>query len=204
MKKKFIENGYHFIARYQECDQVKTIRIKYGLEAFYNLLTKAIFLLFVTICCGLLKEYLLLCIIYSLTRRYTYGLHARSTVICWITTIPIYLGGCFFIRFASIPIQVIFVIWICAFLSFLLWAPADTPSTPLIRSEVRKKQKIKACLTCIIFLIVMYFIPQKIIINTICYALVVQSISINPITYWLTNTPYQNYKTYLKNHGLNG
>ncbi len=203
MKKKFVEKGYHFIARYQECDKIKTIRIRYGLEAFYNLLTKAIFLFIVTYCCGLLKEYLFLCIIYSLARRYTYGLHARSTWICWITTIPIYLGGCFFIRYAEMPNLFYMGTWLFAFFSFLLWAPADTPSTPLIRAEVRKKQKIKACLVCIAFLIVSFLFPHKLIINTICYSLVVQSITINPITYWITNTPYHNYKTYLQNHGLN-
>ena len=203
MKKKFVEKGYNFIARYQECDRIKTIRIRYGLEAFYNLLTKAIFLFIVTYCFGLLKEYLLLCVVYSLARRHTYGLHAKSTIICWITTIPIYLGGCFFIRFAEIQMPIVTALWLWSFLSFLLWAPADTPSTPLIREEVRKKQKFKACLICIVFLIILVLFPYRIIINTICYSLVVQSITINPITYWITNTPYNNYKTYLKNHGLN-
>lgn len=203
MKKKFIENTYLFITKYQDCDELKTKKIKYGLEALYNLITKVVVMLIISIILGIWREYLLLVLIYASARRYAYGIHAKKSIICWITTLPIYLVGCYIIRCISLPNYLIYILWFFGFISFLLWAPADTPARPLIHKEIRKKQKIKACLTCIIYLFCIILFQYPLINNAIIYCLVVQSICINPITYKLTKTPFANYKLYYEKHGLN-
>lgn len=203
MKKEFIDKCCSFIAKHEECDELKMKKLSYGLEAIYNLLSKTIILFIVALILNVWKEYLLLIVVYSVVRMYSYGIHAKTTLMCWLTTTPIYIGGSLFIKYASIPISYIYAIWIFGFVSFLLWAPADTPAKPLIREKRRHIQKIKACTICILLLGVMIIYPNNHLSNAICYALVVQSICINPITYCITKTPYANYKTYLENHGLN-
>lgn len=203
MKKKFIEKSYQFITKYQFCNDIKTKKIKYGLEAIYNLISKTIILFILSILIGIWKEYCLLIIFYSLVRMYTFGIHAKTTLACWLTSTPIYIGGGLFIKYAIIPHKIMYLIWLFAFLSFLLLAPADTPAKPLIHKKRRIEQKMKACLICTLLLIPITFFSSRTINNTICYVLFIQSICINPITYWLTKTPFANYKLYLKNHGLN-
>lgn len=203
MKKKFIESGCQFISKYEDCDDLKIKKLRYGLEAIYNLLTKTVVLFLIALLLGVWKEYFLLIFMYSLVRMYTYGIHAKTTLACWMTTTPIYIGGCLLIKYVIIPQPISYIIWAMGFISFLIWAPADTPAKPLIHADKRKKQKIKACMLCLLLLVVLIICPIKMITNSICYSLVVQSICINPITYWLTKTPFANYKLYLKNHGLN-
>lgn len=203
MKKKFIEFGFQFISKYEVCDELKEKKIKYGLEAIYGLVTKTVVLFIISFLLGVWREYLLLILIYSLARMYTFGIHAKSSLACWLTSIPIYIIGSLFIKYVIIPFYWVYIIWSFAFISFLLWAPADTPEKPLIHEEKRKKQKLQSCFICLIFLILLILNPFRELTNSICYALVIQSICINPFTYWITKTPYANYKIYLKKHGLN-
>lgn len=202
MKKKFIDNCYNFITNYEDCDDLKTKKIRYGLETIYNLLTKLIVLTILTLWLNIFKDFILLVVCYSLARRYAYGLHAKTSIACWITTLPIYLLGCYIIHYVSIPNYLVYSLWSFSFLSFLLWAPADTPQRPLIHENIRKKQKIKACTICLIYLLLIGL--QISFVTSACiYSLLIQSICINPITYKLTHTPFDNYKIYGKTHGLN-
>ena len=95
------------------------------------------------------------------------------------------------------------LLWFLGFGSFLLWAPADTPARPLIHKEIREKQKLYACATCILYLSFILIFQNQIVNNVIIYSLLVQVICINPLTYFVTKTPFDNYKLYYKNHGLN-
>ncbi len=203
MKKKFVEKGYHFINKYKECNELETKKIKYGLEAIYNLVTKTVILFFVSLVLGVWKEYLLLIIVYSIARMYTYGIHAKSTILCWITSTTIYILGSLFVHYIILPNSVYYILWAISFISFFLWAPADTPAKPLIHPEKRRAQKFKACMVSILFLLLIIYVPDPLLINAICYCLIIQSICINPITYRITNTPFDNYKIYMKSHGLN-
>jgi accessory gene regulator B len=203
VKKRFIEYSFRFISKYQPCDELKEKILRYGLETLYNLFSKLFVMLIISIILGIWKEYLLLVLLFASARRYAYGIHAKKSFICWITTLPIYILGCYFIKYVIIPQPLIYVLWIFGFLSFVKWAPADTPSRPLIHAEIRKKQKIKASIICIIYLFCIIGFQMQILSNAIIYCLTVQAICINPITYKLTKTPFDNYKLYYEKHGLN-
>ncbi len=203
MKQFFINYCYQFITNHEKCDELKTKQLYYGLEAIYNMLTKFIFLFFLFLIFDMLYEYFLLLIIHGITKRYTYGLHAKTTLACWMTTIPIYVIGCSLIKFFSIPYFLEVIIWLCGLISFGLWAPADTPARPLIHEQMRKKQKCKAIIVLLLYLIFLFFIKDVKISNAICYSIIIQICCINPLTYKLTRTPFENYKLYYQKHGLN-
>ena len=198
-----IEKCYQFITKQIDCDELKEKQIRYGLESIYNMLTKLIVLFFITFLFHLTEEYILLLVVYAIVKRYTYGLHAKTSLACWMTTIPIYMLGCVFIHYVHIPFYFIGICFVFSFVSFLLWAPADTPARPLIHKEIRRAQKVKACCICILLFMIACFIPYPKLTSSIIYSMFIQSVCINPITYKLTKTPFDNYKTYYKNHGLN-
>lgn len=203
MKQIFVNTCCSFVSNHEDCDELKMKKLKYGLEAIYNLISKTVILFGVALLLNIWKEYLLLILVYSIVRMYSYGIHAKTTLMCWITTTPIYIGGSLFIKYMSLPYYAIYGIAIFSFVSFLLWAPADTPAKPLIREEKRHLQKIKSCIICILLFVIQLKTTNQSIINVISYSLAIQSICINPITYYLTKTPYANYKIYLQTHGLN-
>lgn len=203
MKKKVVLICYQFINKYVPCDELKEKKIKYGIETLYNLLTKVFVMLILSIILGIWKQYLLFIPIYALTRRYAYGIHAKKSFICWLATIPSFMLGCYFMKYSILPTFLKYSLWGISFVSFIFWAPADTPNLPLIHPEIRKKQKSKSCIICIIYLLIILLLKNGNLVNGCIYALVLQSICINPLTYKLTKTPFNNYKLYYAKRGLN-
>ncbi len=196
MKKKFISSSLEYIESKKTLTELDKKKLKYGLEGFYNLITKFIVLIIVAIVFDLMLELILLTVIYGLLRLYGFGIHAKKSWQCWVTTMPIYIGGCFLIKYVTIPIYIANIIWIFGIISFILFAPADTKSRPLIHKEKRIRAKILSILIIIILYIINIFLNNNIFLNATLYSLILESIIINPLTYKLFKMPYNNYKTY--------
>lgn len=198
MKEKFVESSLKFIYKYQECDDLKTKKLKYGLEGLYSLIVKLTVVIIIAFITGTYKETLLFLLFYAGIRTYSYGMHAKSNFACWITTITIYNIIPLIIKSYNIPNYIGYIILGLSFISMILWAPADTPKKPLIRQKQRIKCKLIASIVVILYTIIYCFNNISIINNALLYALIVQSIFINPITYKITNTQFNNYKYYHK------
>lgn len=198
VKKNFIEKSISLIKSRKELNTIEEKKMRYGLEAFYNLITKTIVLFVLAILFDLVLELLVLTFIYSTLRLYGFGLHAKTSLQCWITTLPIYLGGCLIIKYLTIPNEVAFIIWIFSFVSFILFAPADTPARPLIHKEKRIRAKILSIFLLVIYLILYLYNFNSMFNNAILYALLMESIVINPLIYKLTGTTFNNYKYFQK------
>lgn len=200
MKERFINSSLTFIMKYQECDDLKIKKLKYGLEGIYSLIIKTSVVLIFALLTQTLKETILLIIFYAGIRTFSYGLHAKSNRSCWITTILIYNGIPLLSKNIILTNLIGYIILGFAFISMLLWAPADTAKKPLIRKNQRIKCKIMSLITIIMYTFIFLISNKPIINNSIIYALLVQTILINPLTYKLTNSRFNNYKYYKKKH----
>lgn len=199
MKEKFVSSSINFISKYQKCDDLKLKRLKYGLEGIYSLVVKTFVVLIISIITQTLIETLLLMIFYAGIRTFSYGMHAKNNITCWITTILIYNGCPFLKANINLPTLMGYIILFIALISMILWAPADTPKKPLIRKEQRRKCKILSIIIVLIYTLIFLINKNPIINNSIIYALIIQIIFINPLTYKLTKTQFNNYKYYKKN-----
>ena len=199
MKEKFVSSSINFISKYQKCDDLKLKRLKYGLEGIYSLVVKTFVVLIISIITQTLIETLLLMIFYAGIRTFSYGMHAKNNITCWITTILIYNGCPLLIANINLPTLMGYIILFIALISMILWAPADTPKKPLIRKEQRKKCKILSIIIILIYTLIFLINKNSIINNSIIYALIIEIIFINPLTYKLTKTQFNNYKYYKKN-----
>lgn len=199
MKEKFVSSSINFISKYQKCDDLKLKRLKYGLEGIYSLVVKTFVVLIISIITQTLIETLLLMIFYAGIRTFSYGMHAKNNITCWITTILIYNGCPLLIANINLPTLMGYIILFIALISMILWAPADTPKKPLIRKEQRRKCKILSIIIVLIYTLIFLINKNPIINNSIIYALIIQIIFINPLTYKLTKTQFNNYKYYKKN-----
>lgn len=198
MKEKFVESSLKFIYKYQECDDLKTKKLKYGLEGLYSLIVKLTVVIIIAFITGTYKETLLFLLFYAGIRTYSYGMHAKSNFACWITTITIYNIIPLIIKSYNVPNYIGYIILGLSFISMISWAPADTPKRPLVRKKQRTICKITSATTVTIYAIIFLLNNIAIVNNALIYALVVQSILINPITYKITNTKFNNYKYYHK------
>lgn len=198
MKEKFINSSINFISKYQECDDLKLKRLKYGLEGIYSLIVKISVVILISIITKTLTETLLFILFYAGIRTFSFGWHAKSNIACWITTLLIYNVILYFIINIDYPIYIGYIILGISLISMLLWAPADTPKRPLIRKKQRLKSKILSIIVLLLYTIIYMTINSNPLKNIILYALLVQTILINPITYKITNTRFNNYKYYKK------
>lgn len=202
MKEKFVNSSINFISKYQECNDLKRKQLRYGLEGIYSLIIKTTIVIIISILTKTIYQTLLFLLFYAGIRTFSFGIHAKSNLACWISTITIYNIIPLLIKNIFIPNRISYLILGLSFLSMLLWAPADTPKRPLIRKKERIKCKIISCLVVIIYTIIFYFSKNNLINFTLTYALLVQSILINPITYKITNTKFNNYKYYHKKSNM--
>lgn len=198
MKEKFIIYSLACIEKKKIISDLERKKLKYGLEGFYNLITKTIVLFGLALIFNLLKELILLILIYSSFRLYGFGIHAKTSLQCWFTTIPIYIGGCFIIKYVTISRPFVIGIYIIGMISFLLFAPADTPARPLIHKQKRIRAKIFSLLILIGYIFLNHFYYNPILLNTTLYALLIECVSINPLTYKMFDTSFNNYRNYKK------
>ena len=198
MKEKFINSSLAFIMKYQECDDLKIKKLKYGLEGIYSTIVKLIIILLIACITQTIKTTLLFLLFYAGIRTFSFGWHAKSNIACWISSITIYNIIPLLISKVNVPNAIGYAIIGIALISMILWAPADTPRRPLIRKKQRLKAKLLSILIVIIYFIIFTFTKCSIIKTTLLYALLIQAILINPLTYKLTNTQFNNYKYYKK------
>lgn len=200
MKEKFINSSINFISKYQECDDLKLKRLKYGLEGIYSLIVKISVVILISIITKTLTETLLFILFYAGIRTFSFGWHAKSNIACWITTLLIYNVILYFIINIDYPIYIGYIILGISLISMLLWAPADTPKRPLIRKKQRLKSKILSITVLVLYAVIYVTINSNPLKNIILYSLLIQTILINPVTYKITNTRFNNYKYYKKNN----
>lgn len=198
MKEKFVNSSINFISKYQECDDLKLKRLKYGLKGVYGVITKLIIVLIIAIITQTIKETGLLILFYAGIRTFSFGWHANSSITCWITTILVYNISPFLISKINLTDNFGYAILLISLISVILWAPADTPKRPLIRKEKRKISKLLSIIIVAIYSVIFFLNNSNIVKNTIIFALLIQIIMINPITYKITNTRFNNYKYYKK------
>lgn len=198
MREKAVKGLLKIIVDNKKCTP-KDIKIyEYGLEGLYSLFVKTFVILIITLLLNTAKEFGLILLFYSFLRTFSFGIHAKSSIGCWVTTITIYVGGSLIVKELVLAKSFALIISCLALLSFILWAPADTPKRPLIRANQRKTQKIKTCIITLIYLLIIITLNNSAIINAISLALLIQMLCVNPITYKITKTRFNNYKYYNK------
>ena len=198
MKEKFVSKSIDFISKYETCDNLKLIKLKYGLEGIYNLVLKIIVVLFIAIMTHTLKQTALVILFYGGIRTFSYGIHAKSSLACWITTPVLYNLIPILIKNLNIPTKIGYLVLILAIISMLLFAPADTPKKPLIRKNHRLTCKLLSILITFLYTVIYLYSNNVLVNNTIIYSLLIQMVCINPLTYKLTKTQFNNYKYYHK------
>ena len=197
MKKLIINKCMELVTTYnKDLSQRDIDKIKYGLEGLYLTITKLIFIIIVSIILGIWKETLLLIIIFNGIRLTAFGVHAKRSIDCLISS------TLFFILFPiiciklTIPLIVKVILFIPLTVLIGIFAPADTEKRPLINKKKRKIYKMLSRMISIIYMTIAIVIKDNTLSNCFIFAIVIQIIIMLPITYKLFGVSYNNYKTY--------
>ena len=197
MKKLIINKCMELVTTYNKYLSQRDIdKIKYGLEGLYLTITKLIFIIIVSIILGIWKETLLLILIFNGIRLTAFGVHAKRSIDCLISS------TLFFILFPiiciklTIPLIVKVILFIPLTVLIGIFAPADTEKRPLINKKKRKIYKMLSIMISIIYMTIAIVIKDNTLSNCFIFAIVIQIIIMLPITYKIFGVSYNNYKTY--------
>ena len=197
MKKLIINKCMELVTTYnKDLSQRDIDKIKYGLEGLYLTITKLIFIIIVSIILGIWKETLLLILIFNGIRLTGFGVHAKRSIDCLISS------TLFFILFPiiciklTIPLIVKVILFIPLTVLIGIFAPADTEKRPLINKKKRKIYKMLSIMISIIYMTIAIVIKDNTLSNCFIFAIVIQIIIMLPITYKIFGVSYNNYKTY--------
>lgn len=191
MKDIFVRSSYSFIAKYKNLDHYNEVKIKYGLEVMYHFITKYSTIIILAILLNLYKELLLITIFYLPLRMYGHGIHSNSNFMCWLTSIAAMLILSYYSKYLILNNTLIVISIFLGLFSFMLWAPSDTPSRPLINIRKRRSLKIKLLIVTMLYSTLCFI--YKNLSPFIIISLLIETININPFIYFINHVPRNNY-----------
>ena len=133
---------------------------------------------------------------YNVIRLFAFGLHAKNSTTCLITSLVLFIVGTYLAIYIDIPIEVKFILSITCIILIIIYAPADTEKRPLINVKKRKRFKILSTITSLIITFLIIYFNDKYLSNFMLIGMIESTIMILPITYKLYGLPYNNYKNY--------
>lgn len=196
MKQLFLDKTIKFITKYQSYNQEEMEKLLYGLEGIYLTLTKLVFIFVVSLFLGILREVIILLLLFNVIRYTGFGFHAKRSIECLIFSSVCFIIVPYIMMNINFNNIMILTIYSLCLLSYILYAPADTVKRPLPNKKKRKIRKVATVIISIIYLALIFILNNNTMTALILSALINEMIMILPITYKLFKQPYNNYKTY--------
>lgn len=201
MKKIFINSCMSIITDYNKNLSIKEIdTMRYGLEGLYLTITKLIIIFIISLILGIFKEVLLLILIFNGIRLTSFGVHAKRSIDCLISSILFFLIFPMLCIKLTIPLLIKQILFIPLVLLIGIFAPADTEKRPLKNKKKRTIYKILSIIISIIYMTLSLVIKDNTLSNCFIFALIIQIIVMLPITYKIFGVSYNNYKKYEVNN----
>lgn len=195
MKEKFVNGCISIIqSNNPNISKKEILKMRYGLEGLYLNITKIIFIFLIAFLLGILKETLLLLLVFNIIRFVAFGVHAKRSIDCLISSTIFFIGFPLLCIHVTIPILIKYIIFIPLVALIGIFAPADTEKRPLKNKKKRIIYKVLSIIMAIIYMILSIVIKDNTISNYFIFALIIQIIVILPITYKIFGVSYNNYK----------
>ena len=179
-------------------DDEKMAVIKYGLEGLYLTISKTIIIFLIAAILGILKELIILTIIYNILRTPSFGMHASKSWICFVGSSLTFIGGAYLCTLVTIPVNVKMIVGIIGIILIFKNSPADTAKRPIVNPKRRMIFKIISSTVAISFVILSIIIPNNFWANCFILSLIIQCFMTAPTIYKLFGQSYDNYKNYIK------
>lgn len=194
MKQRFLNSTISFLKSQQSFDLKDEKKLLYGLEGIYLTITKLIVIIGIALILGILKEVLIVMILFNVIRYFGFGFHAEKSSEClFLSIINFVLIPFFFIK-VDISLSTSLIISGACIVSFLIFAPADTIKRPLKDKKKRLIRKILTVTTGLVYTGIMLFFNNQYISSLVVSSLLIMTIMVSPITYKIFRQPYNNYK----------
>ena len=198
MKKYLMNQSSKIITSiYPDINKNKLSEIIYGLESIYLSFTKTIVIILISVILNIFKETIMLLIFFNILRMFAFGIHAKKSWQCWISSIFLFIVIPYYFLNTNYNYIFYYSIMFISILFFILYAPADTVKRPLIKKNRRIKFKILTLLVSMIYIYIFVTNSNILLRNTIVFSMLIESVLIHPFTYKVFKLPYKNYERYV-------
>lgn len=201
MKNLVVTGIINNINRFYDYDDTKINEIRYGIESLYLTITKTIIIFIISFLLNITKELMLLFVFYSLIRLTGFGVHAKKSWHCWVTSLTTFVLIPLLIKYITLSKVAIIIGYSICIPLLMIYAPADTEKRPLINKKKRIAYKTITTIIAISYLIYSLVQSNTMIINTLFLSVLLETLLILPCTYKLFGVKYNNYKNYKKKGG---
>lgn len=194
MKQKFLNFALNTIRQNRkDIDEIKLDEIRYGLEAIYITITKAIFIFTLALILGIFKEMIILLVLFNILRFTGFGLHATKSWICLLSSSLVFIVLPFVSKVIIIPLYIKTIICIISILLIYKNTPADTIKRPIVNKKRREFYKFITTINCVILSYISIIINNNTISNLIIFSILIEVALTSPLIYKLFNLSYNNY-----------
>lgn len=190
------ENITYRINKHLNKEGLDLIKMKFGIEVLLINISKFSIVLILSAALNLLMESIIIILSFASLRRTAFGLHAKSSIVCTICCIGMFVGGPYLSHYLKPNNLTIVIIHTIIIFLVYMYAPADTEKRPLIGSDLRSTLKKNSILCCLFFAIINLIISSYVIKNLIVLGEIFEIFTILPITYKILGREYNNYENF--------
>ncbi|MBC1605042.1 regulator [Listeria rocourtiae] len=182
------------IFRDREVDEDRFAIVKYGVEIFLVNVTKGITVYLAAALLGMIWQTLVVHISYLIVRRHSFGLHAKTSLGCTITSVVMFVVLPYFVKDIQLSGWMIVVISVFILLNIAIYSPSDTENMPLFNAQKRHDLRRKSILNTFIVFLAIYLVPIESFKGLMLLGLSLQVVMIHPGTYFVLKRRYKNYE----------
>lgn len=194
MKDLLVNSMIKNIRKYYDYDEETISIIKYGLASFYLTVSKSIVLFLIAYFIGIIKPLLILMALYSLLRLTVFGVHAKKSWHCWVSSIMLFIGFPYLSVYLILDYKVKIALGLICVILLGFFAPADTEKRPLKNRKKRTIYKVISIINSLLFTISFTVVENNTLSNCILFSLILAVFVVLPSTYKLFGVSYNNYK----------
>ena len=193
MKEKFINSSMSLIQSNKNLSSIEKDKMRYGLEGLYLTITKMIIIFILALILGILKEVVILLLLFNVIRYTAFGVHAKRSIDCLISSTLFFIGFPMLCIYLNIPLIVKLSLFLPIIVLIGIFAPSDTIKRPINDKKKRLIYKILSIIISIIYLVLSIIIKDNFLSNAFIFSLIIEVIVILPITYKIFGVPYNNH-----------
>lgn len=180
---QIIDNGIESLARkiqhHQNLDHIDFLKVRLGIQIVAINFFKAIVTYGLALLLNTILYTLTVHVSYILVRRFSHGAHARSSLMCHIQNILLFVLVPWAIAYYTIPFRYMFILSLVGWLIVIIYAPAATKKQP-IKASRKRGLKIKSIVVTKIVLGIALVVPAP-YQQLICFGVTLQAVTLLPI-----------------------
>ncbi|WP_254847956.1 MULTISPECIES: accessory gene regulator B family protein [Paenibacillus] len=185
-----------WINKEREGEHIQYLKMKLGIETLLINITKSVLVYGLALLLNMLMETLIVHATYYAVRRISFGLHASTSFRCSMISIILFVGLPYICSYIMINNYMVLITGMISVVLLYRYAPADTDKFPLLGVERRKKLRKASVRTAAILTLIALLCPIHTVKTLMMAGMLLQIISILPVTYKILKRSVRNYEKY--------